>query len=247
MSDYVQIDVPAENLFLNSHNPRYVEVQDNDLRGALCALVLEQGDKLLALAEDIGENGLNPSERAWSDLPILAADYQVLEGNRRLASIKLLITAGLIESLNLPPKWQNRWKSIWTKYSSVAPRVLPAVIVSPEKAKRWIELKHTGENSGVGVVPWDATATARWRGPSKSQTMIQSVAHLLPEETRKLIPKISITTLDRLLSSPSSDKVLASERMVTSSTQTLGAAAATVVHDVARKDAKRFRVLRSCR
>mgnify|MGYP000944436713 CR=1 FL=1 len=62
-------------------------------------MITEQENKLVNLAEDIINNGLNPS-----DIPIVtpSADdekaYVVLEGNRRVTAIKLIIQPDLVPS-----------------------------------------------------------------------------------------------------------------------------------------------------
>src|SRR5712664_4025810 len=78
------------DLLIDAENPRLAQPSTGQ-REAQKEMASRQGKKLLALAKDILENGLNPS-----DLPIVTplnddlGRYTVLEGNRRLVALKAL-------------------------------------------------------------------------------------------------------------------------------------------------------------
>lgn len=52
--------IPLSNLNLDKSNFRFDKVDSQ--RDAINSMILDQGDKLYKLAEDIAANGLNPSE-----------------------------------------------------------------------------------------------------------------------------------------------------------------------------------------
>lgn len=88
--------IPVANLTVNIENPRYEMVGNQP--EAIGLMVKEQRKKIVNLAEDIVQHGLNPSE-----LPIVApherekGHFNVLEGNRRVVALKLLHMPDLIK------------------------------------------------------------------------------------------------------------------------------------------------------
>lgn len=84
----VVINEAVSGLFLDERNPRFRE-QINGQDEAVTALLLDAADKLVILAQDIATEGsLNPTE-----LPVVVeedGELVVIEGNRRLAALKLL-------------------------------------------------------------------------------------------------------------------------------------------------------------
>ncbi len=73
-----------------------------------------------------------------------------------------------------------------------------------DAARRWIELRHTGQNGGRGIVDWNGVQTARFRG-DRTLDLIEFVklkGELSADEKAALASNFPITTLDRLISNP---------------------------------------------
>src|SRR5271157_3525877 len=87
-------------LLLDLENPRISRATGQ--REALQKIIEDQDLKLVVLAESIVTDGLNPMDR-W--LVIKSATergkYIVLEGNRRLATIKLLYNRAVLNDLEV--------------------------------------------------------------------------------------------------------------------------------------------------
>lgn len=145
---------PADVL-LDAENPRLAQPNQGQ-HETLRSLWKLNESKLLKLARDIVEHGLDPTSRLLvtpvNDQGRVA--YKVLEGNRRIAAIKALespdalvgsISAGVLKSLHT-----------YSAQFQKAPIVdLEAVsFAKPEEADHWLLLRHTGENEGSGVVAW---------------------------------------------------------------------------------------------
>src|SRR5258708_3840312 len=199
--------VSVENLRINLNNPRY-DPRTSE-RDAIATIVHDQGPKLISLAEDIVDKGLNPS-----DLPIItstsdAGIYTVLEGSRRVATLKLLFSAPLLDSLSLPSTTSKRLKALAATIDDSLKDV-QCVVLSPEDANYWIMLKHTGENKGVGTVGWDGRATHRFRGSSPALQAVDLVeaSDYIDDETRRKLPSIAITNVERILVTPAARKLL---------------------------------------
>jgi hypothetical protein len=172
-------------------------------------LAKEQGIKLFNLAQHIAGAGLNPT-----DLPIVTPIggelYSVLEGNRRVAAMKLVSEPKLAGSLDISDGLKKRFAGI---NASAVPADVLCAVMPPEDAETWIGLKHTGENAGVGIVPWNGVQRARFRGGSAATMATEMVASrdLLDEETRQKLETLPITNLSRLLGTPEARKALGVE------------------------------------
>lgn len=198
------VDLTVEALQFDLANPRYVNLGSQ--REALESIVANQKDKLYTLAEDIVDVGLNPAEQIIViQSPDDKALYIVLEGNRRLAALKLLANSALLDSLKLGESKRKKWKELRARFNitSIEP-ITCALLDSREEANHWIELKHTGENEGKGIVPWDGIAAAQFRGKEVSLQALEFVKNNgnITNEVAQSLDKFPITNLDRLLGNP---------------------------------------------
>ena len=197
--------IAPSDLVIDESNPRLQQPSAGQ-REALREIAKAQGRKLLVLAKDILKNGLSPS-----DLPIVMPmnddkkRYRVLEGNRRLAALKVLESPESIAGV-LDPKMMAELRDLSKTYQdSPIEYVQCAVVKDRDEARRWIELRHTGENQGAGVVPWGGQETARFRSRSgKTDIATQALDFLehqggLSADKRSKVP---ITTFKRLLDAP---------------------------------------------
>lgn len=208
MQNYEIKSFLIKNLLLNIENYRFEPVSNQ--REALSTIAHDQGLKLVAIAEDILDRGTNPS-----DLPIVTpADgkelFRVLEGNRRVAALKILSSAGLAGSLGLTNSIVKRWKALEDQVDGTIPETLTCVVMAEEDAKEWIRLKHTGENEGIGTVTWDGLAKHRFRGDSSALQAIDMVNQkgYLDQDTKDKLPKIHITNIERMLVTRDARKLL---------------------------------------
>jgi len=232
-------ELRPEDLLIDLQNPRYDP--RNSQREALQTMVNEQGSKLVNLADDIVTKGLDPSV-----LPLVtpAGDgkrFIVLEGNRRIAALKLLASRSLRTSLTLSSGLSRRLRDI-SENAADLPETIPCVVTSREDANHWILLRHTGENGGVGVIAWDGKATHRFRGSSPALQAIEMVdkGNFLDDEIRALLPKIAITNIERILGTPAARALLGVDvkdgvlSLVAMRDEALGRLASVVI-DVARR------------
>ncbi len=237
--------ISLQNLLIDLQNPRY-DPRTNQ-REAIVTIVNEQGSKLVALAEDIvNEGGLNPSE-----LPMVMSSgdestFIVMEGNRRLTALKLLLSPSLVSSLSFSDSTVKRFKGLHEKVKEILPtEVICTVFESREEARHWIDLRHTGENGGVGIVPWDGIQTQRFRGSSPSLQAVEYVrnSEFLDEDTRSKLPKIAITNVERILNTTEAREILGvdiknNELIFKAPEEVVIPRLATIVIDIANKKKK---------
>jgi hypothetical protein len=208
MANVPIVSIEIENLLIDLQNPRFDPKSSQ--RDALQTIIHDQGKKLYNLAEDIVDSGVNPCE------PLLVTQSEdpdfhiVLEGNRRVAALKLLSSPQLLESVKTTKGLHNKYRTLHDRAENTLPTELQCVVLPREDAKNWIMLKHTGENDGVGVVPWDGRARHRFRGSSPALQAIDLVekAELLDQEAKENLPKIAITNVERILGTPDARQLI---------------------------------------
>src|SRR5947209_223845 len=130
MATAVKRSIPLNNLLIDLQNPRYDPRTSQ--REALTSIAHDQGVKLVNLAEDIVDRGLNPSDLLMvtpADQPDL---FVVLEGNRRVAALKLLSSPSLMTSLGLTQTLLKRYKNLQEKAQGFLPTELECVVLSRE-------------------------------------------------------------------------------------------------------------------
>jgi len=199
------IDISLLNI--NIENPRFEMVGNQ--REAIKTLIEDQKEKLIKLAEDIINEGLNPGA------PIFIikhekqdGEYNVLEGNRRVTALKLLENPELISEKH--KLLLNKFKKLSEQYSKSPIEKIPCVLFDTEKeAEHWVELKHTGQNDGIGTVVWDAQQKARFdeRVKGNSSYALQIIDFLEKEESvdselKSNLRKVKLSSLQRLATDP---------------------------------------------
>ena len=202
---YIYQNINLSDLLLNSENPRFNPVKHQT--EAISSMLEDQKEKLIALAKHIIEFGLNPTDITL--VTPFEKKWLVLEGNRRITSIKLLNDPDLIS--NNFKKIKSEFKKLNEKVGRSKIKTIYCVIDPNENtSNEWIRLKHTGQNEGAGIVNWDAQQTGRFntRLNGKPDVYIQFLDNIktderIPEDLRENLHNIKKTNLDRLFSDPS--------------------------------------------
>lgn len=199
------LTIPVSNLLIDVENPR-LPTPNVGQHEALRELAHDQQGKLIKLAQHIVRNGPNPAELPIV-MPFDERRYVVLEGNRRLAALRALENPDSFVGA-LTPALVNALRKLSVDYQQNPVEALTCLVVKDrEEARPWIELRHTGENEGAGVVRWDAGEAGRYRARAQARVLephLQALEFLenrgdLTPETRRDVPTAS---LKRLISSP---------------------------------------------
>jgi hypothetical protein len=157
------VEVPLSDLLFDLRNPRLPEPLKTQQEYAL-TLAAQKPSALLRLAKDILDYGLDPTT-----IPaVVATDdqhkrYKVLEGNRRVLAIRALETPALVAPA-LSEMDRKRLTQYAEKYAAEPLKTVSCVLFdTEEEAQHWIELRHTGQNEGVGLVEWGSDEQDRYR------------------------------------------------------------------------------------
>ena len=194
------------DLLLDLENPRISRAGgQND---ALQKIIDDQDVKLAVLAESLVEDGgLNPMDRL---LVVQSSDnerkYVVIEGNRRLAAIKILHNPAVLTGLEVRSPIQKRFEALAVNFDVTTIEPIDCFEVRDRaEGATWIHQRHTGENEGRGIVDWNAVARRRFTGRDPALQALDFVmthGGLSEDEKRVIEARFPITTLDRLLSTP---------------------------------------------
>ena len=207
MAEYNIQGIKVEKLLLDVSNPRH------DILGSqhetLREIILDQKDKLVKLAKDILDFGINPSELTIVvPSEIESGKFIVLEGNRRLAAL-ILLSDPAMAALGYDLGQTNKLKSYGERYKDNPIDRLPCVVFKKrDDANHWIELRHTGENEGRGVVRWGSKEKARFNElhskPSPAFQVLEFVKKNanLNKEDLEYLKKPNISSIERLISDP---------------------------------------------
>ena len=197
--------IPISNLLIDIKNPRLPDIQASQTE-AIRAVASQQKGKLLALANDIIEYGTDPSTFPIVTSIEKGSDYYiVVEGNRRIAVLKILENPDVLIGAVDKTIYQS-FVEISKEYQKEPIKIVPCVILDEEEdINHWLEIRHTGENKGAGVVKWGSAETARFRQRSGNKEFHLQVLEFLENRgdikahDRKKVP---VTSLKRLLTTP---------------------------------------------
>lgn len=194
--------VLLSQLNLDQENYRLGETANQ--RATIRALIEDQGKKLVNHAQDLVKLGLSPGEFIWVTPDIKNAGmFVVLEGNRRVASLKLLETPSLADGTSAEKDFHDLSKQPHTPIRELEVRVF----ADREEARPWIRRRHMSIKSGVGLQPWKPVAKGRaMRDEGESTPRFLAVFELLDDGTEAWSEiegalEDRWTTVDRVLNS----------------------------------------------
>ncbi len=182
-------------------NPRLEKLDKNqedvedDLQEYLFNEILEsQKKKLIELVKSINDEGLNPLDNI-AVLETKNDKYIVLEGNRRIAALRI------INSPELMKKFKINKNELNNNY-----QIEVIVFQNREESNKWLLLRHTGENKGKGTVTWNTLQQKSFeeiagRKVDKDILFVRLFKDIsnLSSEIKDRIDYIHITSLRRLL------------------------------------------------
>lgn len=199
-------NLKIDQLELDVANPRISKA--NAQHEAMQRMIDDQDIKLANLAESIAEDGLNPMDR----LLVIKSEgssgkYTALEGNRRIAAMKILRNPTVLTGLDVRAPLQRKLEKLAQTFDLKTVEPIACYEVSTRtEGNSWIEQRHTGEDEGRGIVRWSGVAASRFRGRDpalQALDLVRQYGDLTDEQKRIIEGRFPITTLDRLLSTPS--------------------------------------------
>ena len=201
------VEIALADLLVDPRNARLTEEQPSQ-QSTLLAIARQQGKRLLKLANDIVEYGLDPTA-----LPAVVATndqrkrYLVIEGNRRVVALKSLETPSLIASA-FDAKDKKKLQRLAEQFAQKPIATISCSLFDNEKElAHWVTIRHTGQNEGVGLVEWGAEEKDRYstrygqRSPAGQILDFVDKCGLLSDAAQQSKKEV-ISNLVRLISSP---------------------------------------------
>ena len=199
--------IKVTNLFLDLDNYRF-EHQTSQLEAINKMVDTYKGD-LYNLAVDILSHGLNPTDMPLVvKSPIDDSKFIVMEGNRRITTLKILLNPNLIDNKHL--SLQKKFIKLVSENEANLIRSLECgVCANKEEAYLWIERKHSNGLHGIGTQQWNAIQKQRFEEATKGKTSmaLQVINMLMDADSvdknfKKQLTTIKVTNLQRLISDP---------------------------------------------
>lgn len=199
--------IKVTNLFLDLDNYRF-EHQNSQLE-AINTMVRKYKEDLFRLAVDILENGLNPT-----DMPLVVKSldddnkFIVMEGNRRITTLKILLNPNLIDDKYSSLK-KKFIKLVTENESGLIRSIECGVCGNIDEAYLWIERKHANGLHGIGTEQWTSIQKQRFDEATKGKTsMALQVINMLQEspdvdnDFKNHLSVLKVTNLQRLIADP---------------------------------------------
>lgn len=205
--------INLEDIELDDENPRHDRVKGT--REAIQALLEQGGEKLVALAESFVRHGMMEAEVLVAmPAPHAPGIYVVLEGNRRIAVLKLLKNPSLANGHIL----EGRFRDLSAKAPEFPSALRCTVVSGRDEARPLLKLRHNGEQMGAGIVPWGAAEKQRFEAQPGTQAYLalafcDKVDEVFRnnKQIRANLAKIRrerLTTLGRLVGDPDFRKAI---------------------------------------
>ncbi len=199
--------IALARLVLNPENDRFEPVIDE--KEAIEMMLLKLGTKIYNLASDIVRRGL--SKKPFYVISTQdGKKYIVKDGNRRTTALKLMARPQLIDK-DKYPEYRKRFERLH-KYFINKPikSVLCYVFLDSNEADEWVELEHTGEQKGVGVVSWIPEQIQRFNTRRGKKTKIEMQAldfirnsSFVSDDIKEKSTTMSLTNFQRILNDAS--------------------------------------------
>jgi hypothetical protein len=201
--------IEVEKLIVNPKNYRFDPVETQ--AEAIDLMLDKKGDELVNLANHIVTYGLDEAKN-FRVTEVKKDLYKVLEGNRRITTIKCLNNPSLIKGDSLRNKFIKLMEDAKKNGKTIPTQVHCFVYKTEEEAAPFIKLDHTGKNEGAGLDQWGVAEKNRFDYDfgGKLSPAMQAV-ELYKKETKSKIDdpnELKLSTINRILSNPESRSYL---------------------------------------
>lgn len=194
--------IDIKNIYLDPENPRHESLPNEQ---AIIRHLLAK-DEIRNLAKDIAATGsTSPIElMALVKHDKVKNGYYVVEGNRRVCALKLLDDPDKAGSNKDSQYFSSLAKNIQQPITKVA----AVVFETREQAQRWVALRHSGEQKGIGTKAWNSKQKSRFslktRGSDVNSQAVLAIEYAREKNllSNSQLDNIGITTITRFLSNP---------------------------------------------
>jgi len=191
----------------------------NSQKEAIDVMVGSKKTKITSLAKSIAELGsLNPlASIGVYPSQKTKGKYIVIEGNRRTTCLKLILNPEIIKNSNLGQAYRVFNELHNQMNPDFITEIKCIVFNNREEGLGFLNLRHRGEQGGMGRIDWDAKMAERYDEINKDKPSLYWQAVRLisshpdspeKEELEKILDKVSKTNFDRLIGNKNIHKLL---------------------------------------
>jgi hypothetical protein len=161
------LDVEIEDLLLDHENPRLGSIESQP--EALRELIELSPRYFETMMLSIKENGLDPGDLFYlvdESAETGIEGYTVVDGNRRLAALKVLREPALLVGAGIPDSILAKLRTVADGYGAglVGDSRLCVLFSDREEADAWIVRRHGRGQEGEGRIPWGPLEIQRFQG-----------------------------------------------------------------------------------
>ena len=158
---YEQIELHIDDLRLDQQNPR-LGLSESE---ALLELFGFNDAHLRNLSRSIAEEGLDPGDSFYVMKSPDDSGFTVLDGNRRLGALLVLVEPGRLENENVSAVTRRSLAALASGFDRSRVEPIRCVLFEDRAAAEpWIRRRHTGEMKGEGRVQWNTLAVQKASG-----------------------------------------------------------------------------------
>lgn len=158
-----RLEVAPEDLLLDLQNPRLVHVESQP--EALQAIIDLDHRHFKTMMESIRDHGLDPGDAFYLIEEEGYEDYIVVDGNRRLAALKILRRPDLLSGIEIDAKLRAKLAKVATGFDrNRIGKVDCTVFESRAAANEWILRRHGTRQEGEARIPWGPLEIQRFQG-----------------------------------------------------------------------------------
>ena len=174
MDDTQELTLTVDDLLLDVRNPRLGSVESQS--EALEAIINLSSDYVRVMMLSIIKKGLDPGDSFY----VIEAEeddgYVVLDGNRRLCALLVLIRPDMLDGTNISEKIRDQLLDARFGFDAGKFSKIKCVCFKdPMVAKEWMLTRHTGSRGGEGRISWGSTEIQRFSGDGSIVDVIDFV------------------------------------------------------------------------
>jgi hypothetical protein len=158
----VDVEVEVESLLLDLRNPRIGTVASQS--EALAAIISLDTRHFKTMMESIKAHGLDPGDAFYLIESDDGDDYVVVDGNRRLAALKVLREPALLQGIELQDAVRTRLAKAAAGFDRTQLRTVDGVLFDDRpSADEWVLRRHGRGLEGESRIPWGSLEVQRFQ------------------------------------------------------------------------------------
>lgn len=174
-----KLELDIDDLLLDLHNPRIGQVTSQS--EALAAIINLDPRHFKTMMESIKAHGLDPGDMFYIITEEGLTDYVVVDGNRRLAALKVLLEPNMLQSASVAESTRAKLVKAAAGFDRKMIDTVSCVLFDERAtADDWILRRHGRGMEGEARIPWGSLEIQRFQ---KDQTILDVIAFVAKNST----------------------------------------------------------------